>query len=98
MKQIYKLFNPLGEIAPDSWGSQLQCPVCSCEYTHFAPPILKKNDNYEAWEGRGSAIKIPMYCEFGHEWEIVIGFHKGWCFMGIDNEKKMNEYNTEKYL
>lgn len=56
----------------------IHCPVCGDSYAHFSRPAYHAgNDNYEAWIGRGDAIKIFMWCESGHAWTLVIGFHKG---------------------
>jgi len=58
-------------------SKQLFCPACRCEWVHFEPPTFTASDNYEAWEGRGNAITVPMWCEEGHSWTMVVGFHKG---------------------
>jgi len=69
----------------------IKCPACGFEFNHFrAPYVVKGNDNYEAWRGRGSMVVIPFWGECGHEWELCIGFHKGQCFMFtnvIDKDK-----------
>ena len=63
------------------FGVDIRCPVCGFDYVHFSDPISKNgNDNYEAWEGRGDALKIPMCCENGHSWNLRFGFHKGQTF------------------
>lgn len=68
-----------------SWGAQFTCPVCECEFIHFESPDYKSgNDNYEAWDGRGSAIRIPMYCENDHTWNLRVGFHKGVTYIGCE--------------
>lgn len=58
------------------------CPICDSDNVHFCDPeILDGKDNHEAWQGRGDAIKIPMYCESDHEWNLVFGHHKGNTFI-----------------
>lgn len=64
-----------------SWSQEhvaFRCPVCDFECTHFDDPVAKSTDDYDAWNGRGSAVRIPMWCENGiHCWNLGIGFHKG---------------------
>lgn len=55
----------------------LECPVCGMKNTHFGDPVVKETDDYEAWDGRGKALRIPCYCENGHAFTIGLGFHKG---------------------
>lgn len=62
---------------PDGWGVQLLCPFCGDQYVHFNTPVVKNSDEYTAWEGRGNALRIPMWCEQGHSWYIRYGAHKG---------------------
>ncbi len=82
----------------ETWGNEIKCPVCNFHCTHIADPVYKKTDNYDAWDGRGSAIRVPMYCESGHAWEVLFGFHKGSSYIGIENERKMNMDEIDKYL
>ena len=67
--------------------SCLVCPVCGFEYCHFEKPKFKKCDDYSAWQGRGSLITIPCYCENGHTFEICLGFHKGNTSVFTQNHK-----------
>lgn len=70
-----------------SWGESLLCPVCGFKYVHFTDPPsdFTPNDDYKAWEGRGSALRIPMWGECGHEFEIRLGFHKGNMYVVVEN-------------
>lgn len=62
------------------------CPVCKDEYVHFENPRLEQSDDYTAWEfGRGSAARLPMWCEQGHSWTLRFGFHKGFTFMALED-------------
>lgn len=72
-------------VEQNAWGDQVNCPKCGFEYVHFIEPVFIKTDSYSAWAGRGSAVRIPMYCENGHSWEVRYGFHKGCTFVGIEN-------------
>ena len=81
-----------------AWGDQLKCPECGFEYVHFLEPVIKKTDNYDAWDGRGSAIRIPMYCESGHAWEVRYGFHKGYTFVKIENLRRLTQEEYGKLL
>ena len=67
----------------------LKCPTCNTDndYLHFKEPILINGyDSYSAkicgWEGRGSVIVIPFYCECCSPDDfskmcLCLGFHKG---------------------
>ncbi len=62
----------------NGFGDKILCPKCPQEYVHTAGEVVKlKSDDYSAWDGRGSALRIPMECESGHKWYIRLGFHKG---------------------
>lgn len=78
----------------------LKCPTCSdTANLHFSEPVLiNGNDSYSAkglcgWEGRGSLIIIPFFCEQCNcgdfsKMALCIGFHKGttamWFFVVED--------------
>ena len=70
-----------------SWGEQadqLCCPHCGDEYVHFDPSVEHVTDGYTCpTDERGSWIDIPMWCESGHHWNIVIAFHKGFTFLHV---------------
>lgn len=57
----------------------LLCPACGNNYNHIGSTYtLDGNDNYESATGyRGDALITNMRCENGHNWELVIAFHKG---------------------
>ena len=61
-----------------SWR-MIKCPKCGSEYNHIGKPILRESNDERgsAWEGNGDAIVIPMECEQGCSWKLIIGFHKG---------------------
>ena len=66
------------------WGEQLCCPVCDSEWVHFNRPALESGeDAYKAWEGRGNALRVTLWCESGHFWEMRFGFHKGRTYLGM---------------
>lgn len=62
-------------------GNAVVCPICGFEYVHVDRSGVESVDFY----GKGGALLIPMYCENGHRWNLVIDQHKGWCFMTITN-------------
>jgi hypothetical protein len=67
-----------------SFGFRLEllCPICHENFNDISTPRLEHgNDNYEAWMGRGDCAVVPMSCEYGHEWELCVGFHKGESFL-----------------
>lgn len=72
---------------------QILCPICKFEYVHFCEngnALYKASDDSSAWRyGRGGALTIPMSCENGHEWDLVLGHHKGYSFVMIDNEREI---------
>lgn len=62
------------------WGDLMTCPVCECENVHFdgKPYFVEGLDDYKAeWGGRGDLVKVPMWCEWNHRWDLCFGFHKG---------------------
>lgn len=64
------------------FDTKIVCPVCADPYTHFErPAMMLGGDDYLAWEGRGDAITIPMWCEQDHKWELILGFHKGMTYV-----------------
>lgn len=69
----------------NDWDTQISCPICGFDYVHFTQPVFCSSDNYGAWSGRGSAIKIPMSCENNCRWIAVMGFHKGNTFLEIED-------------
>lgn len=73
----------LGEIDEHFNATEIVCPVCGHDFIHFKSPYYLESDNYEAWEGRGDAIHIPMWCEDGHHFKVTLGFHKGHSFFKI---------------
>ena len=85
MKQIELIANLLtGEIENTKWGMALYCPVCRDANVHIEAPIYTASDSYGAWDGRGCAIRIPMYCERNHTWVARLGLHKGVTFLAIE--------------
>lgn len=76
--------------SPATWGVQMGCPFCGDEYVHFNAPVLKISDEYTAWEGRGSAIRIPFWCEQGHSWYLRYGAHKGFVYTEVERVYNQN--------
>lgn len=58
---------------------KMLCPVCQGQNQHFQQARnIPGKDSYAAnWGGRGDLKVIPFWCEFGHEWELCFGEHKG---------------------
>lgn len=64
------------------FDQKIICPVCKDTFVHLKDCEYKKgDDNYQAWEGRGDAVEVGMFCESGHEWKMIMGFHKGNTFL-----------------
>jgi hypothetical protein len=72
-------------------ATQLKCPYCGFPYVHFEKPSIKVTDDYDAWDGRGSAITVPMWCENGHEFTMGIGFHKGFSYVFFEQKPSEGE-------
>lgn len=69
------------------------CPVCwtpedkggSSEYVHISEPEYREWETTSANEPlytRGDQVRIPMFTECEHKFELVIGHHKGQTFIG----------------
>ena len=93
--EFYQMFftTPVGYCAPKSFGNHLVCPYCGFEYVHFESPVYDSGNDHagSAWEGRGPAIRIPMYCENYHYWTLRFGFHKGYTFAKIEDPYIINQ-------
>lgn len=80
---------PLGYSSPLEWGRKLRCPICEDENVHFDSVFTQDSqDNYEAWNGRGDAARIEMWCENGCRWVLCFGSHKGAMFLKVENPVK----------
>ena len=73
-------------VSDESWPGKIlvKCPFCGFEYVHWGNPTVQDSDKYTAWSGRGSCLRIPMWCEDGHSWRLAVGFHKGNTVMFIE--------------
>jgi hypothetical protein len=93
---------PISQDSASKYGKtawKVNCPYCRGEedYVHFGKVREQQSDDYTAWEGRGDAIRIPMYCEDGHEWTLLFGFHKGFTFTRIESGVE-KDYDILTYL
>jgi hypothetical protein len=74
---------------------QLQCPLCGNTWVHIelADAVCDETtDDYTSPGGtRGEWISIPAWCEADHEWDIVLGFHKGETFVDVTQRKDAKE-------
>jgi hypothetical protein len=61
------------------FDKKIACPVCKHTFVHLGKVEEKNgNDNYESgWGGRGDSVEVGMWCEQGHNWKMILGFHKG---------------------
>ena len=62
--------------------AQLLCPECGCEYIHMTNVEEYEDDDYYehmpyGWGGRGCLKVVNMYCEYGCDFSVCFGFHKG---------------------
>jgi len=72
----------------------VHCPVCGFDFVHFGTPSFHDgHDDGKAWRGRGDAIKLPMWCENGHDWTFVVGGHKG--HTSLTFETVMQSYDND---
>jgi hypothetical protein len=88
--RVMSFLNLAGSLNTIGWGFQLKCPICECENVHIARTEHRRSeDSYgRAWQGRGDAVYVSMYCETGCSWDVRFGFHKGSTFMGFENAKE----------
>jgi len=93
----YKVFDEYDEFSWDD-KDKLKCPICGFDYVHFdgEPRLDSGNDNGEAWAGRGDAVRIPLYCEEGHRWNVFYGFHKGQMYTAIEIVNPSTLYSPKK--
>ena len=75
----------------EEFEHEIHCPICREEYVHFGNTFGKAGDDlgYEQWRGRGGCVRIPMYCEAGHKWEMALGHHKGKTYVFNTNKGDM---------
>lgn len=68
--------------------SLILCPVCKDQYTHVGyRPEVNLPESYLDGH-RGGGITIPMSCEHGHHWDVIISHHKGNSYITTTNFKK----------
>lgn len=70
-------------------GKQLMlCPICKSENTHLEYSAkVTVAENYLVGD-RGGGLTIPMWCESGHFWDLVLSHHKGTSFVTTTNFKE----------
>jgi hypothetical protein len=79
---------PEGDFIPG--GRVLLCPICGEINTHIGPSKNIDGD-YETRDifpgadihARGDAMAISLWGECGHQWSLVLAFHKGATDIGI---------------
>jgi hypothetical protein len=68
-------------------GRELLCPECEAReaaYVHWEPAVTHETDGYTSPTGeRGSWLDVPMRCENGHHFHLVLAFHKGFTFVHL---------------
>ncbi|EKD26285.1 MAG: hypothetical protein ACD_79C01283G0006 [uncultured bacterium] len=102
---VYELLDK--EKYKDESTETVICPVCECEFCHIEKvsvfPIkgetkyvidksgvsLKKSFHDE-WN-RGATVKVQMFCEDGHIFNLSYQFHKGITML---NKKQIGEYDV----
>ncbi len=70
-----------GDVAKQQLRRTLQvfCPVCGGNNNHVREP--EPLSGHDDWHGSGGGVRVPMWCECGHNWSVCLGFHKGESFM-----------------
>lgn len=75
------------------WDCRVLCPCCENTYVHLANVVVNQggdittiNKDGTAFQeglasGRGTNIKIGMWCESGHGFALGFQFHKGQTFV-----------------
>jgi len=76
------------------FSNKLVCPICKDDHIHFVGfPVKEDSDSYQAWEGRGDVVKVPLFCENGHYFSLKLGFHKGNIFISYEQVGEINNYS-----
>lgn len=84
----------------------VSCPVCGFECTHIQAVAVKQgtrvdlitateniqriDDNAHVSE-RGSIVRIAMFCESGHLFNVCLAFHKGTTSIYTESEPEEEE-------
>lgn len=56
----------------------LHCAICGSAWVHLAGiRTLATGDDYQAEFCRGDAVRLHLFCEDGHHFDIDLGQHKG---------------------
>jgi hypothetical protein len=89
-----------GEVEGLDWSSIMACPICHDLYNHFREfRTIDSEDDYKAaWGGRGDLQILTFNCESGHEWELCIGFHKGYNYIFCRAEQITESVNYREYI
>ena len=71
--------------SPDIWENA-PCPKCGFGYVHF-DNFSKYCDSYDphCCGARNGCLRLPMWCESGHSFDLVITAHKGQTYIFWDN-------------
>ena len=78
------------------WGIHITCPYCKGGYTHFEDVSKRESDKGEAWEGRGGAARIAMFCEeCPNLFYIRVGEHKGFSFLDVETSYTVAKMHNE---
>lgn len=64
-------------------GNKILCAVCGSEFVHLRDAsLIEGEDMYRARDNfRQDVASIKMYCENDHFFKVMIGEHKGNCFI-----------------
>jgi hypothetical protein len=75
------------QLREDGIGDLLACPGCGGEYTHAAPAAERYDSRppEERWSWR-----IPMSCESGCTFELIIEQHKGSTYLRTDPQRRLS--------
>lgn len=64
-----------------SKSTLVHCPYCNCDCCHMSKP--------DWHEGNQGLAVFKMYCEGGHEWDMVFEGHKGWLSAWVENGREV---------
>ncbi len=67
----------------------MKCPACDSLNVHIREPLYSVPG-----DGRTSSVRIPMWCESNHRWDLVFSYHKGDTKVVLQNLEEVTEQVT----
>jgi hypothetical protein len=67
-------------------GGEILCPACDARelaYVHLQEPVYHADEFTCPTGERGAWIDVPMWCEQGHHFNLVLAFHEGCSYLHV---------------